>query len=568
MIPPEKQGDAPIPEQKTPPEKTGGVLLGSESVKSVIPVRKNEPNTHNSSNQHNNLTGSLQLYSDDFLQGRNEQIKTAILLYDHRAGLSSEEISKLTDITPANIYVYTDRLKKSGWATTVLPRPYKYVLTDLGRAEIEKLYSNFLQTTADRQRRTLQVQESTVKYESHMELPEQIEKFREFFEINQECREHLYAQARDGNAWVNIDFSDLAMFSPELAEMLLQQPDEILKAWQIAIEKMDIPRSSEAESSKFNVRIKKLPSTVRLSSLEPEQINHLVQVEAQVLTVSERRPQMTSARFECPSCGNVLHVLQADAKFKEPSRCGCGRKGRFKMLSKERVAACTLLLVQPLTELVGKKVKPSQLKVFLKRDLTRDEVRDHLGLNSMVRIVGVLQEIPIMLREGGQSTRFDLGIEAVSVELMDHYNPTIALSPERIQQIKEDVADPKFKKRMIASFFPRHVGDENLKLQLLCMSVAMPLHVNSPEAKRQAECEVLNIIVAGDPGMGKSQVGSRVLELAPTVAGLPAQVQAKQVSRLPPIARTRRTTSSSRSLARSRARTWVSSSWTSSTRWI
>ena len=41
---------------------------------------------------------------------------------------------------------------------------------------------------------------------------------------------------------------------------------------------------------------------------------------------------MIAGRYECPSCGNVLHILQNETKVREPSRCGCGRKGKFKLL--------------------------------------------------------------------------------------------------------------------------------------------------------------------------------------------------------------------------------------------
>jgi len=42
--------------------------------------------------------------------------------------------------------------------------------------------------------------------------------------------------------------------------------------------------------------------------------------------------------FECPSCGNILKkicpadsVAQMKKTLEEPSSCGCGRKGKFKL---------------------------------------------------------------------------------------------------------------------------------------------------------------------------------------------------------------------------------------------
>jgi replicative DNA helicase Mcm len=502
-----------------PPEKEGG---GSVSPVPIVPGVPIVPLGGDKGDKRDGRDRGHYLLSEDsgFLEGKSDKDRFAICLYDHPQGLTYSEAATILDLQPDTAKRYASRLNgKQGleWVHALgNSSPQKYTLTKLGRAAIEKEFFQYRQASAEQAREALRMQEATPAYTISHDLPEQIAIFKAFFEINEEYMTQLLDHLRQGHLWITIPYSDLARHSPEMAELLLERPEEVLKAWQIAIEKMELPSTSEESPPQIQVRVTDLPETVRLSSLGTKHLEHLVQVEAQVLTISERRSMMTAARFECPSCGNILHVLQVEQKFKEPSRCGCGRKGKFKMLTAELVDSCTLLLAQPLTELVGKKVKPSQLKVLLKNDLTRDDVRDHLGLNSMVRIVGTLHKVPIILPSGGQSTRFDIILEAVSVSLLDHYNPQLSLSPERIKQIKEEAAHPRFKERMIESYFPRHVGDDALKIQLLCMSVAMPLHVNSPELRRQADCEALNVIVAGDPGMGKStNLGNRVLELIP-----------------------------------------------------
>lgn len=490
------------------------ILLPVISITTVTNVIKKEEGINsNNSNQNNRLQ---YLLSEElgFTKGKSDKERYTILLYDHPEGLTDAQAADKLTTDRESMKVYRQRLGSHIEAVGT-GSPRSYTLSSLGRAEMERSFFSWQRGVAEMEERAQRVRDETIAYERGMDLPRQIEKFKEFFDVNEHYMNNLLEQARNGNAWLDIDFNDLAIFCPELAELLLEKPEDVLKAWQITIEKIDPPVPADKELPRFELRIKKLSDTVRMSSLGPEHIGKLIQVEAQVLTVSERRPVVTMAKFECPSCSNIIPVLQVEQKFKEPTHCSCGRKGRFRLIVKELVAACTLLLVQPLTEMVGKKVRPSQLKVFLKNDLTRDDIRDHLGLNSMVRIVGVLHEIPIILQSGGQSTRFDLLLDAVSVQLLDHYNPQLSLSPERIAQIKADVAQPGFHERMISSMFPRHIGDDTLKVQLLCMSVALPLHLNTEETRRQAECESINIIVAGDPGMGKSGLGRRMLEFCP-----------------------------------------------------
>ena len=51
------------------------------------------------------------------------------------------------------------------------------------------------------------------------------------------------------------------------------------------------------------------------------------------------------AKWECPSCGNIitkqeiLIYISGSYRFKGPERCGCGRKGKFTLLSFENAYA-------------------------------------------------------------------------------------------------------------------------------------------------------------------------------------------------------------------------------------
>lgn len=61
------------------------------------------------------------------------------------------------------------------------------------------------------------------------------------------------------------------------------------------------------------------------------------------------------ACWECPSCGNIIKCDEVLVKnkssnthsFNGPSKCGCGRKGQFTLLSFEPATA----LITPDTEL-------------------------------------------------------------------------------------------------------------------------------------------------------------------------------------------------------------------------
>ncbi|MCH7649445.1 MAG: hypothetical protein IIA83_12680, partial [Thaumarchaeota archaeon] len=56
-------------------------------------------------------------------------------------------------------------------------------------------------------------------------------------------------------------------------------------------------------------------------------------------------------------------VLQIEKTFRDPSRCSCGRKGQFKLLSKEMVDAQRLVLEESPDMLDGGE-QPRRMAVF------------------------------------------------------------------------------------------------------------------------------------------------------------------------------------------------------------
>jgi replicative DNA helicase Mcm len=346
-----------------------------------------------------------------------------------------------------------------------------------------------------------------------MELPEQIEKFREFFEVNELYQNQLHEQVRNGHAWVNVAFADLAKFNPELADMLLDQPEEILKAWQIAIEKMDLPRGTDNELPRIEVRVMNLPHQHQLDirNIRAKHLNKFYQMAGIVRQKSPVRPQMTSARFECPSCGNVLHVLQVDQKFKEPTRCGCGRKGKFKLLTKELVDAQSITLEEAPDDLEGGE-QPKRMKLLLKNDLVAPLTDRRTNPGTKITIVGVIKEVPIVLQSGGQSTNFDLMVEVNFVESVQEEFGEIAISPEDEQMIKDLSQDPDLLEKFVASIAPSIYGHEPIKQALILQMFGGVHKARDRGVKSRGD---IHILLIGDPGSGKSQMLKRISSIAP-----------------------------------------------------
>jgi len=68
------------------------------------------------------------------------------------------------------------------------------------------------------------------------------------------------------------------------------------------------------------------------------------EVICSISSIKKRYIKIKSARFECPSCGNIIEVLQITKTFRTPSRCSCGRRGGFKVFSKKVIEAQDIVI--------------------------------------------------------------------------------------------------------------------------------------------------------------------------------------------------------------------------------
>src|SRR3989338_5860023 len=359
-----------------------------------------------------------------------------------------------------------------------------------------------------------------------MEVDEQIKVFRDFIEQN--YYPELLEAVRKGNNFLVLDFSLLIKFNTEICEEILETPEELLKAAELAIKDFDLPK----KITKFAVRLKNLPESqkVLVSEIRSKHLNKIIWMEGIVRQKSDVRPHVTAAKFECPSCGNILNVLQADKKYREPSRCSCGRKGKFKEISKELVDGQGLVLEESPDDL-DSSAHPKRINVFLKDDLVTPITERRSSPGSRVRVVGWLAEVPIVLKTGGQSVKYDLIVEANFVEPMQDEIFDIAVNEKELEEIKKIAKNPNVLSVLAGSIAPSIYGHDKVK-EALVLQLAGGCKKERPDGV--VTRGDMHVLLIGDPGSGKSQLLKRMTKIAPkarftsgkgaTAAGLTASV--------------------------------------------
>ena len=337
-------------------------------------------------------------------------------------------------------------------------------------------------------------------------------------------KKEIAAAAREGERVIRIKFTDLAKFSQELADNLIDAPEETLEILEAALEESEFVKNPR-------IRIIEPPtsSNIKIRNIRAKHLDQFICVEGIVKQASEVRPQVINARFECPSCGAILSVLQVDRKFHDPSRCSCQWKGNFKLLSKEMVDVQRLVVEESPDTLDGGE-QPRRINVFLKEDLVDPKMEERTTPGSKARIHGVLKEVPVPLQTG-ISTRYDIALEANNIIPQEESFDDLNVTEEDIKDILELAADPHVFKKLAQSIAPSIYGFEKIKEAVLLQIFSGVKKVKSDGGSTRGD---IHILLVGDPGVAKSVLLQFISTIAPkgryvsgkatTGAGLTASV--------------------------------------------
>lgn len=203
--------------------------------------------------------------------------------------------------------------------------------------------------------------------------------FEEFFATS--CKDDVFEileQYPDERSLI-VDYLALEMFDPDLADLLIDKPEEVIEAAQIAIKNID-PLVKDAD---INIRFENLTNIIPLQNLNSKYVGSFVSFEGTIEDVNEPSARLKTAVFECRGCMRLHEVEQDEGtEITEPTLCGeCG--GRSFRLFKE---SCTYVNNQKVV--VGNHNTSRKIEVILEDDLTS---WDDYNIGQFIRFTGILK---------------------------------------------------------------------------------------------------------------------------------------------------------------------------------
>lgn len=326
-----------------------------------------------------------------------------------------------------------------------------------------------------------------------------VAKFEEFFSTAYKDDVLKILEKYPDDRSLNVDYNNLEMFDPDLADLLIEKPDETLKAASNAIKNID-PLVQDAE---INVRIENLTNLIPLKILLSKYIGSFVSADGIVRKTDEIRPRIEMAAFECRGCFRRHEVEQtSDSRIIEPSLCECGGRS-FRLLQEESkyIDTQTARMQEPLENLSGG-TEPKQMLMVLEDDLV-----DRLNPGDKVRITGTLKTF----REE-RSGKFKNYIYVNHIEPLEQEFEELNLTEEDEAKIIELSQDPNIYNKIIKSTAPSIRGYRDVKEAIALQLFGGSAKVLEDETRLRGD---IHILIVGDPGIGKSQMLKYVSKLAP-----------------------------------------------------
>jgi replicative DNA helicase Mcm len=320
------------------------------------------------------------------------------------------------------------------------------------------------------------------------------------------CKKDLGDSIREGDSVIFLDFMKLTEFSGILSDEILANPEDTLRIVEQAIEQSGLVNDAR-------VRLVNLPKSqeIKVRNIRSKHLNEMIVIEGIIRQASNVRPQVVNAKFECPSCGTVISVLQMEKKFREPSRCSCGRRGGFKLISKEMVDTQRLIIEESPESLTGGE-QPKRIDVFVKEDLVEPKMEEKTTPGARVRVIGILKEVPVPLSSGGLSTRFELAVEVNNIIPLEETFEELDISEKDEQKIIELSKDPEIFEKFFMSISPSVWGYKEIKKSLVLQLFGGVRKKRPNSSKIRGD---IHILLIGDPGVAKSVTLGFMADISP-----------------------------------------------------
>lgn len=334
-----------------------------------------------------------------------------------------------------------------------------------------------------------------------------VQELEDFFRDNYKREMEKLAEWWPEKNSIEVDYASLEKHSPEIADDLVENPDTIIKASEEALSSMGLV-NVEGDLVAPKVRFFNLPQNILIRNINSGHINKFVSIEGVINKITDVRPKVEVAVFECLHDGRRITVDQRSelfGKLNEPVRCPQCERNAFKLVLDDcRFTDMQKMQTQEPLEALVRGEQAKNINIWMEGDLT-----NKLFPGDKVEITGILRLIP----PKHKSAVYSIYIHAVHVQQIEREFEEIELTEEEEAQIKELANDPDIYKKIIGSIAPSIYGHNEIKEALALQLFGGTKSKILPDGVKIRPD--IHVLLIGDPGTAKSQLLYYIYTLAP-----------------------------------------------------
>jgi replicative DNA helicase Mcm len=335
-----------------------------------------------------------------------------------------------------------------------------------------------------------------------------------------------------------VDFDDLILFNPALAEYLMDHPIEALETFSQALRAFVERLNPEFAKSvpRFYVRVRNPPRIMKIRELNSEYIGKLVAVEGIVTRVTRIDAKIVKARYRHITETGEIHDFdyppegEIGERLEKPPYCLlCHRAARLELVpERSSFIDWQKIVIQEKPEEVPGGQIPRSIEAILTGDIV-----DSARPGDRVVLSGVLKVAPLAfgVEKRGSKTVFAFYVDVNHVEVQEKALEEVVITREDEEKIRELSRDPWIREKIIASIAPGIYGYWDIKEAIVLLLFGGTPQILPDGTRIRGD---IHVLLVGDPGTAKSQLLQFTSRLAPrglytsgkgsTAAGLTATV--------------------------------------------
>ena len=334
-----------------------------------------------------------------------------------------------------------------------------------------------------------------------MEELEISQKFKDYFELNME---QILRYKHKGRKWVKINYEDILLFDCDLAEDLLNEPEEVINIGEAVLNELDLPNY-------MKLRIFNLPPNQekQIWQVRGTDVGPFISLIGIINKIGDVYHECASIKFECPQCGNILNILQEEGKeLKSPTKCGCGRKGKLRALKKELYDVIKIGIIDDLMDESNQNRMVAKEKLaILSKDLTDELIDKELKVGRKVKLSGYFKYMQVK-----NSTEFKSIFYINYIEFVEVGWDIVELTTEDEKEFEKLSQDENLLQDMADSIADVE-GCEQAKMACLLLLVGAP-HLYDLNNHLQSR-GTIHILLIGNPGVAKTYIAKRAGSISP-----------------------------------------------------